>query len=102
MDNKTLQQELDALRNENASLKKTVATQESRLTASNSLSFKATPKGGVSVYGLGRFPVTLYANQWKRLMEVKGDIINFVETNIRNGTIPADKPAKAVETKATV
>jgi len=44
---------------------------------------KVAPSGGVSCYGLGRFPVTLYASQWAKLIEkVKsGEVERFIETN---------------------
>jgi len=45
------------------------------------LSMKLTPKGGVSVYGLGRFPVTLYRKQWANLLARKEDILKFIEAN---------------------
>ena len=45
------------------------------------LEFRVGEKGGVSVYGLGRFPVTLYYEQWKRLLEVADDLKNFLEEN---------------------
>jgi hypothetical protein len=38
-------------------------------------------KGGVSVYGLGRFPVTLYYEQWVRLLDASGDLRAFLEKN---------------------
>lgn len=38
-------------------------------------------KGGVSVYGMGRFPVTLYREQWEKLFSHQGDIKAFLETN---------------------
>jgi hypothetical protein len=38
-------------------------------------------KGGVSVYGLGRFPVTLYYEQWIRLLDIAGELREFLETN---------------------
>lgn len=47
----------------------------------NRLSCKVTDKGGVSVYGLGRFPVTLYLSQWERLLAAKDDIAAFLEAN---------------------
>jgi hypothetical protein len=47
----------------------------------NRLSMKVTEKGGVSVYGLGRFPVTLYLSQWERLLAAKDDIAAFLEAN---------------------
>lgn len=48
---------------------------------SGELSFKVGDKGGVSVYGLGRFPVTLYYEQWNRLLNAGEDIKKFLEEN---------------------
>jgi hypothetical protein len=45
------------------------------------LEFRVGEKGGVSVYGLGRFPVTLYYEQWIRLLDVSKDLRNFLEEN---------------------
>lgn len=45
------------------------------------VSLKITEKGGVSLYGLGRFPVTLYASQWDRLISEIDVIKAFVDTN---------------------
>ena len=42
---------------------------------------KVTEKGGVALYGLGRFPVTLYRGQWERLLGAKDDILAFIEAN---------------------
>ena len=46
-----------------------------------SVNFKVSEKGGVSVYGLGRFPVTLYYEQWIRLLDSTDDLRDFVESN---------------------
>ena len=48
---------------------------------SGRLDFKVSEKGGVSVYGLGRFPVTLYYEQWVRLLGVSDALGEFIETN---------------------
>jgi hypothetical protein len=48
---------------------------------SGHLEFRVSEKGGVSVYGLGRFPVTLYYEQWVRLLEVAPDLKNFLAEN---------------------
>ncbi|OGP99764.1 MAG: hypothetical protein A2Z40_04005 [Deltaproteobacteria bacterium RBG_19FT_COMBO_60_16] len=48
---------------------------------SGKLEFRVGGKGGVSVYGLGRFPVTLYYEQWTRLLDVAGDLRAFLEEN---------------------
>ena len=46
-----------------------------------SISFKVSQKGAVSAYGLGRFPVTLYKEQWQRLLKEKEDLLQFIEDN---------------------
>ena len=67
-----MKEELERLRAENASLKK---------TSSKGLSMKVSEKGGLSVYGLGRFPVTLYKEQWTKLLDMAEDIKTFIKTN---------------------
>jgi len=67
-----LRAELDRLKQENERLK-------NRQT--RGLSLKVSEKGGVSVYGLGRFPVTLYKEQWQRLLEMADDIRTFIKEN---------------------
>jgi hypothetical protein len=46
-----------------------------------SLQFKVSEKGGVSVYGLGRFPVTLYYEQWLRLLDTVQELRDFLQAN---------------------
>jgi hypothetical protein len=48
---------------------------------SGRLEFKVSEKGGVSVYGLGRFPVTLYYEQWHRLLTAAEELSKFLEDN---------------------
>ncbi|MGD0009660.1 MAG: hypothetical protein ABSE93_14090 [Terriglobia bacterium] len=48
---------------------------------SGKLEFKVGDKGGVSVYGLGRFPVTLYYEQWNKLLDATEDLRAFLEAN---------------------
>lgn len=67
-----LKQELERLKAENAALKK---------TSSKGLSLKVSQKGALSVYGLGRFPVTLYKEQWNRLLDSTEDIRTFIKSN---------------------
>ena len=67
-----VQAELARLRAENETLRK------KRNTAT---SMKVSEKGAVSVYGLGRFPVTLYQEQWKKLLFMADDIKTFIEEN---------------------
>ena len=59
-----------------AELEKQVATKRT-----GSLEFRVSEKGGVSVYGLGRFPVTLYYEQWIRLFNSADEIKAFIEEN---------------------
>jgi hypothetical protein len=67
-----LKAELEKLRAENASLK---------ARGSKGVSMKVSEKGGVSVYGLGRFPVTLYQEQWLKLLDMAEDIRAFIREN---------------------
>jgi hypothetical protein len=64
-----LQQELERLRAENAALKN---------AGQRNLSFKVSEKGGISVYGLGRFPVTLYVEQWNTLLDSADALRGFM------------------------
>ena len=59
-------------RNENAALKK---------GASSGIRLKVSEKGAVSVYGMGRFPVTLYKEQWLKLLDMLDDIRAFIAAN---------------------
>jgi hypothetical protein len=67
-----VKEELERLRAENERLK-------NRQT--RGVSLKVSEKGGVSVYGLGRFPVTLYKEQWARLLDMADDIRAFIKEN---------------------
>jgi hypothetical protein len=51
------------------------------------LDFRVGEKGGVSVYGLGRFPVTLYYEQWIRLLDVSKELREFLEENKSAGKL---------------
>ena len=61
-----------------AELEKKAASGSKRTGA---LEFRVGEKGGVSVYGLGRFPVTLYYEQWNRLLGAANEIKTFMEDN---------------------
>lgn len=67
--------ELALLRAENAKLKAAAATK------AGSLSLKVSEKGALSVYGMGRFPVTLYRGQWERLIRSVPEIEAFILAN---------------------
>src|SRR5260370_18874344 len=54
---------------------------ESCLGTGGTLRFKVSEKGAVSVYGLGRFPVTLYLEQWNKLLSHADEIRAFIEAN---------------------
>ena len=69
MSDEDLKAELERLKAENEKLK----SQRGR-----SISLKVSEKGGVSVYGLGRFPVTLYKEQWQKLLAMTDEIRAFL------------------------
>jgi hypothetical protein len=54
---------------------------------SGNLEFRVGEKGGVSVYGLGRFPVTLYYEQWTRLLDAAPQLRAFLEENKASGKL---------------
>ena len=62
-------------------LKARLAEVEAKQQRTGSMSFKVSDKGGVSVYGLGRFPVTLYYEQWIKLLDRAQDLRDFLEEN---------------------
>jgi hypothetical protein len=62
-------------------LKTRIAALEAKQQGGSSISFKVSDKGGVSVYGLGRFPVTLYYEQWVRLLDKTQELREFLEEN---------------------
>ena len=67
-----LKAELERLRNENAALKKGAAA---------GVTMKVSEKGALSIYGTGRFPVTLYKEQWLKLLAMSDDIRAFIAAN---------------------
>jgi hypothetical protein len=58
-----------------------IAELEGRLAKGGSVRFKVSEKGAVSVYGLGRFPVTLYFEQWERLLSNIEELRSFIDAN---------------------
>jgi hypothetical protein len=62
-------------------LKARLAELEKSPRRTGSLEFRVGEKGGVSVYGLGRFPVTLYYEQWNRLLDAGDKLREFLEEN---------------------
>ena len=68
-----LKNEPERLRNKNTALKKGAAT---------GIIMKVSDKGGLSIYGMGRFPpVTLYREQWLRILDMSDDIRTFIAAN---------------------
>ena len=74
MSEENVDAELARLRAENEALKK-------RTTKPGNFSLKVSEKGGLSVYGMGRFPVTLYVEQWETLLSRVDEIRAFIEEN---------------------
>lgn len=72
MSDDDLQAELQRLRTENELLKK---------SGRGKLAMKVSEKGALSIYGMGRFPVTLYKEQWLKLLEMRDEIRAFIEAN---------------------
>ena len=72
MPDEDLREELERLRTENEALKAKV---------SRPTSIRVSEKGAVSVYGLGRFPVTLYKEQWLKLLAMADEIKRFIAEN---------------------
>ena len=72
MNEQEMKAELERLKAENEALK----TRSSR-----SISMKVSEKGGLSVYGMGRFPITLYKEQWTKLLDMAEDIRAFIKEN---------------------
>jgi len=72
MSDEDLKNELERLRAENAALKKGAAT---------GITMKVSEKGGLSVYGMGRFPITLYKEQWLKLLDMSDAIRAFIAAN---------------------
>ena len=72
MSEQDLKAELERLKAENEALK----AKTTRAT-----SIRVSEKGGVSVYGLGRFPVTLYKEQWLKLLDMAEELKSFIAEN---------------------
>jgi hypothetical protein len=72
MSDEHLKDELERLRKENEALRK---------DTSSSIRMKVSEKGAVSIYGMGRFPVTLYKEQWLKLLDMSAEIRAFIAAN---------------------
>ena len=69
-----LQAEIARLKAENEALK-------NKSSAGGALSMKVSEKGALSIYGMGRFPVTLYKEQWLKLLGISDEIKKFIADN---------------------
>jgi hypothetical protein len=69
-----------------------IAELEARITKGGTLRFKVSEKGAVSVYGLGRFPVTLYLEQWENLLSHTDELRQFIEANRAHLKMKDKKP----------
>lgn len=74
-----MKEEMDRIKAENAALEAKLA--ENKAAAQRSIYMKVSDKGAASLYGLGRFPVTLYVEQWNRVLDMAPDIKAFLESN---------------------
>lgn len=82
MSDEEMKSELERLRAENARLKQ---------RGTRGVSMKVSEKGGVSIYGLGRFPVTLYKEQWEKLLDMAEDIRAFMLENAGKLKVKGDE-----------
>ena len=58
-----------------------IAQLEAQVQRKSTLTLKVSPKGAVSLYGLGRFPLTIFAQQWIKVLDMADDIRAFIEAN---------------------
>jgi hypothetical protein len=75
MSDDDLKAQVERLTRENEALKEQTRARPGQLT------LKVSEKGAVSVYGLGRFPVTLYQEQWNKLLDHAAEIRAFIKAN---------------------
>lgn len=87
----TMQEQLDALRAENEALK-------AKGKRTQTISCKVSAKGAISVYGLGKFPVTLYASQWTKVNEFMPKLLAYAtehKSELADKNAVVTEPAKA-------
>ena len=90
MSNTEMQAQIDALKAENAKLKAKNDAQ-----SISGCSIRVSEKGAVSVYGLGRFPVTLYREQWLKLFSIAKAVCEFMEAHSSELKVKPVKEPKA-------
>ena len=72
MTDEEMKAELERLKAENETLK---------ARSARAISMKVSEKGGLSIYGMGRFPITLYKEQWSKLLDMADEIRAFMKEN---------------------
>jgi hypothetical protein len=72
MTDEEMKAELERLKAENETLK---------ARGNRAISMKVSEKGGLSIYGMGRFPITLYKEQWTKLLDMADEIRDFMKEN---------------------
>lgn len=72
MSDENMQEEMERLRAENESLRKHTQKKEG---------LRVSEKGAVSLYGIRRFPITFYADEWRRILGMREEIQAFIEQN---------------------
>ena len=70
-DMKFMMEELKRLRTENEEFKKRIRP----------VTFEVNEQGGISVYGIGKYPAKMYRNQWERILEKKEDLLQYIKDN---------------------
>ena len=68
-----------------------IASLQAKAAAPRTLSLKVSEKGAVSLYGMGRYPVTLYGSQWERLLDASETIRAFLANNASLLSVKAPK-----------
>ena len=94
MAEETAEQKMARLEAENRALKEQMDQRRS-----GQLRLKISEKGGLSVYGLGRFPVTLYKEQWIRLLDQADEIKEFLKQNDQQLKAKQSAPGRYAETE---
>jgi hypothetical protein len=96
MTNEELMAELNALKAENESLKHKAKTKDGRVVTQNGLTLAVGKAGGLSIYGIGRFPVTLYKGQWERLVAASPEILEYLKAHESEFKVKEPKEEKKV------
>jgi hypothetical protein len=66
-----------------------VTALQAQVSRKGTLTLKVSEKGALSIYGMGRFPVSLYRERWERLLAAKEEILAFIEANAEKLSVKA-------------